>query len=57
MTEYPVYIDWGHNITQYWGCVPSPEREAAIAMADTVIALAPFQIKELVKTAFFLGGY
>jgi len=56
MTEYPTYVDWGENIVQFWACVPSPEREAAIAMADTAIALALFQVKELVKAAFFLGG-
>lgn len=56
MSDYPVYIDWGENCVQFWACVPSPEREAAIAMADTAIALALFQIKDLVRAAFFLGG-
>lgn len=48
--------DWTTLVVEFWGCVPSPEREAAIALADTAIALAPFQIKEIVRLAFFAGG-
>jgi hypothetical protein len=54
--EYPVYTDWGENVVDFWKCVPHPEREAAIAMADTAIALAPFTVKSLVEAAFYLGG-
>lgn len=47
---------WGETVALFWECVPSPEREASIAMADTHIAASPFQVKELVRIAFFLGG-
>lgn len=48
---------WGTSVVRFWGCVPPPEREAAIAMADTWIAGAPFQIKELVRIAFFAAVF
>jgi len=57
MSEYEnPSLTWGVLVVPFWGCVPSPEREAAIAMADTVIGGAPFQVKSLVEIAFFLGG-
>lgn len=40
------------DLRKCWACVAPPEREAALAMADTVTAGAPFTIKELVKIAF-----
>lgn len=47
---------WGETIILFWGCVCPPEREAAIAMADTYIAGSPFTVKSLVEAAFYLAG-
>ena len=41
-------------ITKQWGCVPRPEREAAIAVAANYALVGGYTVKEIVTALFLL---